>query len=69
MERYWGTQGALALADRVIGDVLMYPSILLHQGLMEPLLYRCIKTMVVMVVIFWALAPYRRSPTRSPHEG
>ena len=52
MERYWGTQGALALADRVIGDVLMYPSILLHQGLMEPLLYRCIKTMVVMVVIF-----------------
>ena len=31
----------------------MYPSILLHQGLMEPLLYRCIKTsMVVMVVVF-----------------
>ena len=52
MGRYWGTQGALALADRVIGAALMYPSILLHQGLMEPLLYRCIKTMVVMVVIF-----------------
>ena len=52
MGRFWGTQGALALADRVIGAVLMYPSILLHQGLMESLLYRCIKTMVVMVVIF-----------------
>ena len=51
-EVYWGTQGALALADRVIGAALMYPSILLHQGLMEPLLYRCIKTMVVMVVVF-----------------
>ena len=45
MGRFWGTQGALALADRVIGAALMYPSILLHQGLMEPLLYRCIKTM------------------------
>ena len=54
MGRFWGTQGALALADRVIGAALMYPSILLHQGLMEPLLYRCIKTMVVMVVIFEA---------------
>ena len=52
MGRFWGTQGALALADKVIGAALMYPSILLHQGLMEPLLYRCIKTMVVMVVIF-----------------
>ena len=66
MERFWGTQGALALADRFIGDVLMYPSILLHQGLMEPLLRRCIKT---MVVVCFTLVPYRRSPTHSPHEG
>ena len=42
----------MALADRVIGAALMYPGIFLHQGLMEPLLYCCIKTMVVMVVIF-----------------
>ena len=35
MGRFWGTQGALALADKVIGAALMYPSILLHQGLID----------------------------------
>ena len=35
----------------------MYPSILLHQGLMEPLLYRCIKTIVMKVVVFVPFHP------------
>ena len=52
-------------------DGLCVPQYLCLNSLMEPLLYRCIKTMVMKVVDFMSciLTPYRRSPTRSPLEG
>ena len=70
VERFCGGQGVMDLAHGARDGLCVSQYLFIH-SLMEPLLYLCIKTMVMKVVDFMSctLTPYRRGPTRSPLEG